>query len=87
MQTVLEYTGYTVETAKTGEEAIKTAKVRHPNLALVDYSLINMELTTFLRKISEIAPLTQIIIVADKPSLPKVMEIVRKVSKNHILIC
>ncbi|MEM4701768.1 MAG: response regulator [Candidatus Bathyarchaeia archaeon] len=82
LQTVLEYVGCTVETAKTGKEALKIAKVRHPNLALVDYSLIDMELTTFLRKIGKIAPLTQIIVVADKPSLRKVMEMVSKACKK-----
>ncbi|MEM3770503.1 MAG: response regulator [Candidatus Bathyarchaeia archaeon] len=82
LKTVLEYVGYTVNTAKTGEEALKIAKVRHPNLTLVDYSLPDMELTVFLKKISRMAPSTQVIVIADKPSLRKVMEMVSKVSKR-----
>ncbi|MEM3873897.1 MAG: response regulator [Candidatus Bathyarchaeia archaeon] len=82
LKTVLEYVGYTVNTAKTGEEALKIAKARHPNLTLVDYSLKEMELTVFLKKISRMAPSTQVIVVTDKPSLRKVMEMVSKVGKR-----
>ncbi len=48
----------------------------------MDYSLTDMELTAFLRKIGKMMPLTQIIVVADKTSLRKVMEMVGKVSKK-----
>jgi len=82
MKTVLEYLGYAVDTAKTGEEALKRAKLGHYNLALVDYSLTNMKLTTFLKKIEKMAPSTQIIVVADKISLQKVRKIVDKVGKK-----
>ncbi|MEM3464711.1 MAG: response regulator [Candidatus Bathyarchaeia archaeon] len=82
LQTVLEYVGYMVETAKTGEEALKIAKVKHPNIAIVDYSITDIELTVFLKKIGKVAPSTQIIVVADKPSLRRVKEMVGKVSKK-----
>ncbi|MEM3609116.1 MAG: response regulator [Candidatus Bathyarchaeia archaeon] len=82
LQIVLEHAGYLIDTAKTGEEALKTAKVRHPNLALVDCSLIDIELKTFLKKISKIAPSTQILIVADKSSLHEVKEMVSKAGKK-----
>jgi DNA-binding NtrC family response regulator len=74
LETVLEYVGYAVDTAKTGEEALKKAKVKSYNLAIVDYSLLDMELAAFLKKIEKMALTTQIIVVADKPSLPEVME-------------
>ena len=82
LKTVLEYVGYVVDTAKTGEEALKLAKLRRPNIALVDYSLIDMEFKDFLKKFCRVTPSTQIIVVADKPSLRKVTEMVNKVSKK-----
>ncbi|MEM3613060.1 MAG: response regulator [Candidatus Bathyarchaeia archaeon] len=82
LQTVFEYVGYTVETAKTGEEALKIAKVKHPNIAIVDYSLTDMELTAFLKKMGRMAPSTQIILIADEPSLRQIKEMVGKVSKK-----
>jgi DNA-binding NtrC family response regulator len=74
LETVLEYVGYAVDTAKTGEEALKKAKAKIYNLAIVDYSLLDMELLVFLKRSERMAPTTQIIVVADKPSLPKVKE-------------
>lgn len=76
LETVLEYIGYAVDTAKTGEEALKKAKTKIYNLAIVDCSLLDMELAAFLKKIEKMALTTQIIVVADKPSLPEVMEII-----------
>ncbi|MEM3566398.1 MAG: response regulator [Candidatus Bathyarchaeia archaeon] len=82
LKTVLEYMGYKVETAKTGEEALKIAKGKHPNLAIVDYSLIDMELRAFLKRVGKIAPSTQTIIVADDPSLREVKEMAGKAGKK-----
>ena len=82
LKTVLEYVGYVVDTAKTGEESLKLAKLRRPTMALLDYSLIDMEFTDFLKKFCRVTPSTQIIVVADKPSLRKVMEMVNKVSRK-----
>jgi DNA-binding response OmpR family regulator len=82
LKTVLEYVGYVVDTAKTGEEALKLAKLRRPNIALLDYSLIDMEFTDFLKKFCRVTPSTQIVVVADRPSLRKVMEMVGRVSRK-----
>jgi DNA-binding NtrC family response regulator len=85
LETVLEYVGYAVDTAKTGEEALKKAKVKSYNLAIVDYSLLDMELAAFLKKIEKMALTTQIIVVADKPSLPEVMETIGEKPYPYLL--
>jgi DNA-binding NtrC family response regulator len=85
LETVLEYVGYAVDTAKTGGEALKKAKAKIYNLAIVDYSLLDMELLVFLKRIERMAPTTQIIVVADKPSLPEVMEKIGRKPYQYLL--
>ena len=66
---ILQAEGYSVDTAKTGKEAIEKSKTTFYNLALLDIRLPDMEGTTLLTEIHKTLPKMMKIMVTGYPSL------------------
>jgi two-component system response regulator HydG len=66
---ILQKSGYVVETAETGKEAIEKADSRHFDLALVDIRLPDMDGTDLLAKLKSQLQGTVKIMITGFPSL------------------
>jgi two-component system response regulator HydG len=66
---ILQKSGYEIETAETGKEAIEKADTRHYDLALVDIRLPDMDGTELLAKIKKQLQRTIKIMITGFPSL------------------
>jgi len=82
---ILELKGYSVDTAETGQEAIKKSKVSFYNLALLDVRLPDMEGTELLAKMKETTPKMVKIMVTGYPSLQNAIEAVNKGADSYIV--
>jgi len=82
---ILEEKGYAVDTAENGGEAIKKAKAKFYNLALIDIRLPDMEGTKLLTAMKEATPTMVKIIVTGYPSLQNAIEAVNKGADAYIL--
>jgi len=66
---ILQKSGYEIETAETGKEAIEKADNRHYDLALVDIRLPDMDGTDLLAKLKKQLQSTVKIMITGFPSL------------------
>ena len=66
---ILQKSGYEIETAETGKEAIEKADNRHYDLALVDIRLPDMDGTDLLAKLKKQLQQTVKIMITGFPSL------------------
>ena len=66
---ILQKSGYEIETAETGKEAIEKAEARHYDLALVDIRLPDMDGTDLLAKLKKQLQYTVKIMITGFPSL------------------
>ena len=66
---ILEKSGYAIETAETGKEAMEKAENRHYDLALVDIRLPDMDGTDLLAKLKKQLVNTVKIMITGFPSL------------------
>ncbi len=66
---ILQKSGYEIETAETGKEAIEKAEARHYDLALVDIRLPDMDGTDLLTKLKTQLQHTVKIMITGFPSL------------------
>jgi len=66
---ILQKSGYEIETAETGKEAIEKADNRHYDLALVDIRLPDMDGTDLLAKLKKQLQSTVKILITGFPSL------------------
>jgi DNA-binding NtrC family response regulator len=71
---ILEWKGYIVDTAKTGQEALEKSTTGSYNLALLDIRLPDMEGTKLLVKMHRISPKMMKIMVTGYPSLENSVE-------------
>jgi DNA-binding NtrC family response regulator len=69
LKTILESEGYTVETAETGEEAIKRNKTDFFDMALLDIRLTGMQGTDLLTALHKEFPKMVKIMMTGYPSL------------------
>jgi DNA-binding NtrC family response regulator len=74
LSTILTQTGYKVDTAETGKEAIKKSKTRFYNLALLDIKLPDMNGTKLLTTIHNTLPKMMKIMITGYPSLENAVE-------------
>ena len=65
--------GYTVDTAKTGKEAVEKSKTNFYSLALIDIRLPDMDGTELLTKMKETTPKMRKIVVTGYPSMDGAM--------------
>ena len=66
---ILQKSGYEIETAETGKEAIEKAETQHYDLALVDIRLPDMDGTDLLSKLKKPLQNTIKIMITGFPSL------------------
>src|ERR1035437_548210 len=66
---ILQKSGYEIETAETGKEAMEKTESRHYDLALVDIRLPDMDGTDLLAKLKEPLQHTVKIMITGFPSL------------------
>lgn len=85
LATILEEEGYTVETAKSGKEAIKKSEDGFYNLTLLDIRLPDVEGTKLLSAMKETTPKMIKIIMTGYPSLQNAIEAVNKGADAYIL--
>jgi len=71
---VLKMEGYRVDTAETGQEAIKKFQANFYNLALLDIKLSDMEGTKLLSKIHQTEPKMMKIMVTGYPELDNAVQ-------------
>ena len=64
LEEFFEELGYTVYTAGNGQEALLKIKEHHPNIAFLDISMPHMDGSETLRRIQEIDPQIQVIVVS-----------------------
>jgi DNA-binding NtrC family response regulator len=82
---ILEDEGYTVESVGSAKEAIRRARKKFYNLALIDIRLPDMEGTELLRKIKDTTPRMRKIIVTGYPTLQNAIEAVNKRADAYIM--
>jgi len=74
LQTILQQKGYKIDTAKTGQEAIKKSKTKFFNLTLLDIKLPDMEGTRLLTLMHKTVPKMIKIMITGYPSLKNAVE-------------
>ena len=82
---ILEENGYIVDTAESGEEAIRKSKIGFYNLALIDIRLPDMEGTKLLTEMKDTIPKMVKIIVTGYPSLHNAVDAVNKGADAYVL--
>ena len=82
---VLKETGYVVDTAESGREAIEKSEANFYNLALIDIRLPDMEGIELLTALAETTPKMVKIIVTGYPSLQNAVEAVNKGADGYII--
>lgn len=75
---ILQETGYKTDAAHTGEEALKKAKEKFYNLALIDIKLSDMTGTEVIGRLKELHPNTIAIIITAFASLQNAIESLNK---------
>ncbi len=85
LTTVLEESGYTVDTAESGKEAIDKTKRNFYNLTLFDIRLPDIEGTKLIAKVKETTPRMRKIIVTGYPSLQNAVEALNKGADAYIM--
>ena len=74
LSTILQQKGYSIDSAKTGQEAIQKSKAKFYNLALIDIKLPDMEGTRLLTTMQENLPKMVKIMITGYPSLENAVE-------------
>jgi DNA-binding NtrC family response regulator len=82
---ILEEEGYTVETAESGQEAIRKSNEMFYNLALIDVRLPDMQGTQLLASIKDTVPRMVKIVITGYPSLQNAIEAVNSGADAYIL--
>ena len=77
--------GYTVDTAKTGKEAIEKSNTNFYNLALIDIRLPDMAGTELLTKMKETTPKMRKIIVTGYPDMNGAIRAVNEGADGYIV--
>jgi len=82
---ILRSNGYSVDTAKTGREAIERSEARFFNLALLDIKLPDMEGTELLTRMHGETPRMMKVMVTGHPSLENAVEAVNLGADAYII--
>jgi len=85
LSTILQQKGYSIDAAKTGQEAIQKSKVKFYNLALIDIKLPDMEGTRLLTTMQETLPKMVKIIITGYPSLENAVEALNHRADAYII--
>src|SRR6267378_3272168 len=82
---ILEPEGYSVDTAKTGFEALEKCKAQPYNLAIIDIKLQDTEGTELLARINSVLPKARKIILTGYPTLENAVESVNQQADAYII--
>jgi len=82
---ILHDEGYTVETAKNGEEAIHKSRDKFFNLAIIDIRLPDMEGVRLLTEMRETTPRMRKVIITGYPSMQNALEALNKGADAYIV--
>ena len=82
---ILQAEGYSVDTAKTGREAIEKSKTKFYNLALLDIRLPDFEGTKLLTQMHGTMPKMMKIMVTGYPSLENAVEAVNLGADAYVM--
>jgi DNA-binding NtrC family response regulator len=85
LSTILEDEGYSVDTAKSGKEALLKTNVDFYNLALIDVRLLDMEGTELLVRIKETVPRMRKIIITGYPTVHNAIEAVNRNADAYLV--
>ncbi len=85
LATILKEEGFSVDTAKSGREAIEKSHSNFYNLALIDIRLPDMNGTKLLTAMKDTTPKMIKLIVTGYPSLQNAIEAVNKGASGYIL--
>ena len=85
LSTILQQKGYSTDTAKNGQEAIKKSKTKYFNLALLDIKLPDMEGTKLLTTMHEPLPKMVKIMITGYPSLENAVEALNTGADAYIM--
>ena len=85
MELTLKASGYVVDTAGSGKEAIEKSNANFYNLALIDIRLPDIEGTALLTALKETTTKMVKIIVTGYPSLNNAVEAVNKNADGYII--
>jgi two-component system NtrC family response regulator len=82
---ILRDKGYNVDTARSGNEAVKKTQKNHYDLMLIDIKLPDMEGTEILAKIRDTTPKIRKVIVTGYPTLNNAVAAVNKGADAYIM--
>jgi DNA-binding NtrC family response regulator len=85
MSAILKDNGYDVDTASSGNEAIKKSQKNHYDLMLIDIRLPDMEGTELLTKVRDTTPKIRKIIVTGYPTLQNAITAVNRGADGYIM--
>jgi len=85
LSSILEEKGYTVDTARNAEEALKKSEAAYYNLALIDIRLPDIEGTDLLSKLQKISPEMIKIILTGYPSLQNAIRAVNRGADGYLI--
>jgi two-component system response regulator HydG len=84
LQVVLSEEGYSLESASSGEEAVQLVEKRFFNLVIMDMKMRGMGGLEALKKIKEISPAIQVLMVTAYASVDTAVEAMRSGALNYI---
>ena len=82
---ILEESGYIVDTAESGKEAIEKSQKNFYNVALVDIRLLDMEGTKLLATMKETTPKMVKIVITGYPTLQNAVDAVNMGADAYVL--
>jgi len=85
MKAILEYEGYLVDLAATGNDAIKKTKKTAYNIALLDIRLPDMEGVELLKLIKDTVPRTRKIMITGYPSMQNSIAALNKNADAYLI--
>ena len=85
LKSILQFEGYSVDTAETAKEAIEKSQARYYNMALLDMRLPDMKGTDLLLKMQETRPKMVKIMVTGYPSFDTAVESLNRGADGYIM--
>jgi DNA-binding NtrC family response regulator len=85
VEAILRDQGYEVDTAESGNDAIKKTQKNHYDLMLIDIRLPDMEGTEILSRVRDTTPRIRKIIVTGYPTLQNAVSAVNKGADGYVM--
>lgn len=82
---MLEQEGYTVDTARTGKQALEKARSQYYNLYVIDLKLPDTKGTKLLTEINDVSPKSRKVIITGYPSLDNAVDSVNLQADAYLI--